>query len=376
MTIQGLMPLPVAVEPKTALRILQLLAEVSNKIGRLDEKFSHSVVSTQLVNLLSLSESVQSTRIEGTQITFTDMMEHKDERHPKWEITEVKNYQQALLDGYERIRNGYLISSRLVLDLHAILMHGARGSSQASGQFRKIQNFIGPTKRIEDASYIPISADKINEFMQNWETFINGHPYDQLLPTEHLSNECFIINENSHPLLKAAIIHAQFESIHPFLDGNGRLGRILIVLYFVQSKLITYPIFFVSEELEHERLRYYDLLNGVRGENPDWGSWIQFFINACNRMAVKINHKLDAANKLAMDGLKQCQTDSEKRTWLYTFSDPHTAVKNVAKHLNIAPSTARSALNALVDKELLYTDKQTKRNKKYTNYELLRILRG
>ncbi|WP_338752914.1 Fic family protein [Bacillus sp. FJAT-52991] len=182
------------------------------------------------------------------------------------------------------------------------------------------------------------------------------------------------MDENSHPLVKAALIHAQFESIHPFSDGNGRLGRILIVLYFVQSKLISQPIFFVSEELERERLRYYDLLNGVRGDQPDWSSWVLFFLTACHRMADKISTKLDAADKLAMDGLRRCQTESEKKVWVYTFSDPHTTVKKVSTQLKIAPSTARSALNALATKGLLYSDKQTKRNKKYVNYDLLGVL--
>lgn len=103
-----------------------------------------------------------------------------------------------------------------------------------------------------------------------------------------LNEDEYVFNEHSDPLIKTAIIHAQFESIHPFLDGNGRLGRILIVLYPVQAKLISKPIFFVSEELEKERARYYDMLNGVRGNAPDWSSWILFFIKACERMADRI----------------------------------------------------------------------------------------
>lgn len=101
--------------------------------------------------------------------------------------------------------------------------------------------------------------------MENWEYFINGHPYGKMLSVKHLIAEQEVLNEESNPLLKAAIIHAQFESIHPFLDGNGRLGRIIIVLYLIQAEIIAKPIFFVSEELERERMRYYNLLNGVRG---------------------------------------------------------------------------------------------------------------
>lgn len=376
MAIHGLIHLPVNVNNSDALKILNVLSDTTHKIGTLEEKFKHSIVSEALVQILSLSESVESTRIEGTQVTFTDMVEEKDDKNPRWEITEVSNYQEALFQGYERIRQGYPISTRLIQDLHQVLMRGARGSVQSSGSFRKIQNFIGPTNKIEDASYIPISAQQIDEYMENLEYFINGHPYGQKLSTRHLGKSAnhYIFDEQSNPLIKTAILHAQFESIHPFLDGNGRLGRILIVLYLLQSKLVTKPIFFVSEELEKERMRYYDLLNGVRVRHPDWGSWILFFLNACNRMADKINEKLDKAEELAKRGLEICVTNSDKRVWIYTFSNPFTSVASVAAALNISPNTARKSLNFLVENDLLFTDRQTKRNKKYRNYDLVRIL--
>ncbi|MDQ0272977.1 Fic family protein [Cytobacillus purgationiresistens] len=376
MTLKGVKQLPVEVLNNDAISILNVLSETTLKIGTLEEKFKHSIVSEALVQILSLSESVESTRIEGTQVTFTDMVEEKDDKNPRWEVIEVNNYQEALIQGYERIKMGYPISTRLIQDLHQVLMQGARGAAQASGSFRKIQNFIGPTNKIEDASYIPVSAEKIDEYMNNLELFINGHPYNQKLNTSHLDNGTnhYIFDENSNPLIKVAIMHAQFESIHPFLDGNGRLGRILIVLYIVQSNLVSKPVFFVSEELEKERMRYYDLLNGVRGDNPDWGSWILFFLNACNRMADKINEKLDKAEELATRGLKICKTNSDKHVWIYTFSNPFTSSAAVAKALNISPNTARKSLNFLVENGLLFTDRHTKRNKKYRNYDLVRIL--
>ncbi len=375
MVKRGVSKLPIAVNTTEALKIMELLAKVNHKIGRLEEKFNHSVVSQAIIQILSLSESVESTRIEGTQVTFTDMVEEKNDKNPRWEIIEVQNYHQALMEGYERIRTGYPISSRLIKELHEMLMLGARGSTQAAGQFRKIQNFIGPTNRMEDATYIPISADKIDEYIQNLEYFINRHPYDEPLSIKHLKNDGYIFNEHADPLIKTAIIHAQFESIHPFLDGNGRLGRILIVLSLIQSKTITQPFFFVSEELEKERPRYYDMLNGIRGNNPKWGDWILFFLEACNRIAERINRKLDAAEQLAKHGLTQCQTDSEKRVWLYTFSDPYTTATTVSKKLKLSANTARNALKTLTGKRLLFSDAEVKRNKKYRNYDLMRILR-
>lgn len=374
MAVHGLKKLPISLTTDAALKIFTILPNISNKLGRLEEKFKYSIVSDGLIQILSLSESVESTRIEGTQVTFSDMVEEKNDKHPRWEIQEVSNYQKALILGYERIQNGYPISTRLFKELHQTLMENGRGSTQAPGHFRKIQNFIGPTKRIEDASYIRVSADKINEYMENLEYFMNGHPYGEKLPVSHLDDAEYIFDENSDPLIKAAIIHAQFESIHPFLDGNGRLGRILIVLYLLQSKLIRKPIFFVSEELEKERARYYKLLNGVRGNQPDWGKWILFFLNACDRMAERIHNKLDRAEQLARKGLSLCETESERKVWLYTFSNPFTTVAEVYNHLQISPNTARKALNSLDEKELLFADTDVKRNKKYRNYDLMRIL--
>lgn len=367
--------LPVGIKKEVALKIMEKLAQVNNKIGRLEEKFNYSVVSEALVQILSLSESVESTRIEGTQVTFTDMVEERNEKQPRWEITEVSNYQQVLNEGYERIRNGYPITSRLIKDLHQTLMSGARGSVQSSGKYRKIQNFIGPTNKMEDATYIPIPAGEIENYMENLEFFINRHPFGEPMDTSHINGENYIFNEDVDPLVKAAVMHAQFESIHPFLDGNGRLGRILIVLYFIQSKTVTRPVFFVSEELEKERYRYYDMLNGVRGVNPDWGSWILFFLNACDRMAERINYKLEKAEHLAKSGLKKCGTASEKSVWLYSFSDPFTTAKKVSNEIRISPNTARKALRSLADKQLLFSDTAVKRNKKYRNYDLMRILR-
>ena len=375
MAITGLQPLPVKVSNEDALDILSTLSTVGSKIGRLDEKFRHSIVSEALVQILSLSESVESTRIEGTQVTFTDMVEEKDDKNPRWEVIEVANYQRALMEGTELIGNGYPISTKLILGLHETLMHNARGSSQASGEFRKVQNFIGPTRRIEDATYIPVPANEIGFYMNNLETFINGHPYGNRLSRGHLgSADGFVFDEDAHPLVKTAILHAQFESIHPHLDGNGRLGRILIVLHLMQTKTVSKPIFFVSEELEKEKARYYDLLNGVRGEDPDWGSWILFFLKACDRMADAINEKLDAAEALAREGLRRCETNSDQRVWLYTFSNVVATASAAARDLNMAPNTARNSLKGLVEKGLLFTDRQTQRNKKYRNYDLLRIL--
>ncbi|MDT3498483.1 Fic family protein, partial [Bacillus toyonensis] len=367
--------LPVGVEIQRAVDLFSKLANVSSEIGRLDEKFKRSILKSDFVNTLALKESVQSTRIEGTQVTFTDMVEQTHKSQQTWEQIEVLNYQKALTIGQERMRNGYPLSTRLLLELHEVLMDGdARGTNVACGQFRKIPNWIGPTKRVEDAVYIPVDSNEIESYLENWELFANGHPYDEKMDISHLGSNQYIIDENAHPLLKVAILHAQFESIHPFLDGNGRLGRIIIALYMMQSKQLSSPIFFVSEELEKQKSRYYHLLNETRGANPNWLNWLNFFLDASQRMADKLNVLFDQAEKLALSGMKKCDTHTEKQVYLMTFRSPNITAVQVAEQFKVAPSTARRFLNSLADKELLFKDTSQKRNIEYFNYDILGIV--
>ena len=194
------------------------------------------------------------------------------------------------------------------------------------------------------------------------------------MATTHLVKDHFILDEDSHPLLKVAILHAQFESIHPFLDGNGRLGRILIALYMMQSKQISSPIFFVSEELEKQRSRYYHLLNGTRGENPKWYDWISFFLDASQRMATKLNLLLNNAENIAKEGMVKCETHIQKQIYLLSFRYPNLTAVQVAKQFTISPTTARNALNYLDTAGLLFKDKAQRRNVEYFNYDILDLL--
>lgn len=268
--------LPLTFDSDTELSFYKKVVEASSKLEKLKQKLRYSLVNESFIQLLTLHESVQSTRIEGTQVTFSEMLEDKLEQRQDWEKVEVRNYQRALELGVETIQTGYPLTERLIRDMHKELMDNVRGSTSASGEYRKIQNFIGPTKQMKDASSIPPEPQLMSEYMTNLERYVNGHSYLK----EDEQNKL-------HPLIKAAIMHAQFESIHPFLDGNGRLGRISIVLYLLQTKLMDSP-FFLSEELEREKFKYYAMLNGLRAigrSEPDWKSWILFFLDSTIRMA-------------------------------------------------------------------------------------------
>lgn len=377
MTLQGIDFLPPQVTLEDALDLYKSVAEINSLIGALNTQINHSLVSTQMIQLLTLSESVQSTRIEGTQVTFLDIIEETPNEQKSTEVTEVLNYKDALDYGVMQIKNGNPITTRLIHELHKILMgRNTRGTTVSSGEFRKIQNFIGPSSNIKDAVYIPVPAHEIDDYMTNWEHYINRvkHPsFNQVLKEGYT-----LLDEQSDPLIKTAIMHAQFESIHPYLDGNGRLGRILIVLNMMAESAVNAPIFFVSEELERERLRYYNLLNSVRGSHADWYKWIHFYLRACQRMILNLQTKLENIETLAKEGLKKINQAAGSKimdVWFYTFTTPNVTVKYAAKSLNMSENTARMHLNTLVELGMIDVDHARKRNKVYVNYDLLQMLR-
>ncbi|SFC10419.1 Fic family protein [Alkalibacterium subtropicum] len=374
--VKGIELLPPKVSVSQVLQLYKKIAKIKSSIGKLNSELEHSVVKSQLIQMLSLRESVQSTRIEGTQVTFADMIEEATKKNKSNEVVEVNNYMEALSKGIDIINNGTPISSRLIKQLHKILMgKNTRGTTSVSGEYRAIQNFIGPTEKIEDAVYIPVSAQEIGDYMTNLEYFINSEKHRSFEKDFNDGYEV-LLDETSDPLIKTAITHAQFESIHPFLDGNGRMGRILIVLNTMQDGLIDKPVFFVSEELEKERIRYYNLLNGVRGKNPDWFAWINFFLDACQRMVDSMLNKLESITALASEGLSRINSDRNviNNIWLATFNKPYLTVKEVADELSIAVSTSRNGLNKLVKLGLLDVDNRKRKNKVYVNYDLLRLL--
>ena len=248
----------------------------------------------------------------------------------------------------------------------------ARGTTSNGGEFRKIQNFIGPDKNIENASYIPIEANKIGDYMTNLEFFINGEFHSSLAIDDSKES----ITYNSDTLLRIAVAHAQFESIHPFLDGNGRLGRILIALMSVQEGLLNYPIFFVSEELEKERIRYYNALNATRGDEPDWLPWLTLFLNASEQMAKNILKKIHNADEHARKGLAICQTETQKNIWLSTFHSPIATASHLSEMTGYHSATVKKALDFLVSESLLDKDNTVRRNIPYYNYDLIRVIQN
>ncbi len=249
-----------------------LLGTANRQLARYDGLLQSIVNPEVLLSPLRTQEAVLSSKIEGTQATLKDVLEYEAERKQPPErygdIMEVLNYRKALFTAKTRLES-LPLSLRLVREIHATLMQGVRGEHKAPGEFRKIQNWIGaPGSTMESARFIPPAVQNMEKGLHNWEQYMHY--------------------EEKDPLVQLAIIHAQFEILHPFLDGNGRIGRILIPLFLNTKGIIREPVFYLSDYLETHRTDYYNALKEIT-DTQSWTNWIRFFLEAIISQAKKNN---------------------------------------------------------------------------------------
>lgn len=247
-------------------------------LGRLDGIASVLPETTIFLYSYVRKEAVLSSQIEGTQSSLSDLLLFENEEAPGVpldDVQEVSNYVAALEHGMKRLRDGFPISLRLVRELHEILLGKGRGSRKQPGEFRTSQNWIGGT-RPGNARFVPPPADEVMPCLDALEKFLHNQP------------------EKTSPLLKAGLAHLQFETIHPFLDGNGRVGRLLITLLLCAEGVLREPLLYLSLFFKQHRSLYYDLLNQTR-ETGDWEAWLLFFFEG---IAVTGNQAFDTATRL------------------------------------------------------------------------------
>lgn len=241
------------------MEVLTLLSQADRQLGRLD-MYSEYIPNIDLfISMHVLKEATQSSKIEGTKTNIEDALLDKedvnDEKRDDWE--EVQNYIEALNSAIKSLEK-LPFSSRLIRETHKILLQGVRGKHKLPGEFRSSQNWIGGAS-VNDAIFIPPIHTTVNEYMGDLENF--AHNSESFFPD----------------LLKIALIHYQFETIHPFLDGNGRVGRLMITLYLVEKGILKKPILYLSDFFERNRILYYDNLTKVREKN-DLSQWFKFFL--------------------------------------------------------------------------------------------------
>jgi Fic family protein len=271
-TCRAFVPNPLPPEPPVRMdgRLPTLAQDAALALGRLDAL--SALLPDPQIFLYSYirKEAVLSSQIEGTQSSLSDLLLYEAEGNPGVpldDVQEVSNYVAALELGVARLREGFPLSLRLIREIHAVLLRGGRGAGKDPGEFRRSQNWIGGT-RPGNARHVPPPPNVLPDCMGALESFLHGQPV--AVPV----------------LIRAALAHVQFETIHPFLDGNGRLGRLLITFLFHAEGVLKQPLLYLSLYFKQHRERYYGLLQSVRADG-DWEEWIAFFLEGVMRVATE-----------------------------------------------------------------------------------------
>jgi len=277
-SVKAYVPKPLPPNPPLDLSDLMALTERANHaLGRLDGITSILPAPPLFLFMYVRKEALLSSQIEGTQSSLSDLLLFENDEIPHVsldDVQEVSNYVAAMNYGLQRLRENFPLSLRLIREIHDVLLRKGRGSSKQPGEFRTSQNWIGGT-RPGNALFVPPPPDRLMECLDNFEKFLHG---DKSLPL----------------LIRAAVAHVQFETIHPFLDGNGRLGRLLITFMLCAEGVLREPMLYLSLYFKQHRQQYYDLLQAVR-ERGEWEIWVEFFLTGVVETA---NEAVETARRL------------------------------------------------------------------------------
>ncbi len=356
--------LPGALMPSPPVELDQdganLLAKASRSLGIL-EGISGQLPNIELfVSMYVRKEALLSSQIEGTQATLDDILDPNIESNTNQNVTDVINYIKAARFASERLGD-LPICSRLIKETHGILMKDLRGSEKSPGEFRQSQNWIGPAgSTLKNARYIPPNPKDMIQAMSDLEKFINR-------------------DDEMNPLIKSALIHYQFETIHPFLDGNGRVGRLLILLYLIDKKLLSHETLYISYFLKRNRIEYYDRLTEVR-EKGNFEQWVKFFLLAIDESAQDSISTIDELIKLhdrnftaVRDAGKSAKTIM--KVFNYIESSPIIDIKKTSGALKLSFNAASAAVKKLVQMGILRQTENVRRNRIFVYEEYLAILR-
>jgi Fic family protein len=274
-TVRAFVPSPLPPQPPVDMTgLVDLLDRATVALGRLDGVTTILPAPPLFIYMYVRKEALLSSQIEGTQSSLSDLLLFESEEIPHVpidDVEEVSSYVAALNHGLRRIREDeFPISLRLIREIHGVLLRTGRGSSKQPGEFRKTQNWIGGT-RPGNATFVPPPPERLNECLNAFELFLHAE------------------NPSIPLLVKAALVHVQFEMIHPFLDGNGRLGRLLITFLLCAAGTLSEPILYLSLYFKTHRQRYYELLQRVH-DAGDWEAWVEFFLEGVLETATEATH--------------------------------------------------------------------------------------
>ena len=335
---QAFLPPPLPPQPPIDLVPLQkLLSQANQALGKLDAVSNILPDSNLLLYYYVRKEAVLSSQIEGTQSSLSDLLLYESNEAPSVpldDVVEVSSYVAALEHGLDRVREGFPLSLRLIREMHSILLSKGRGSNQQPGAFRQSQNWIGGS-RPGNAAFVPPPADRLMECLDHFEKYL------------HWEERAYA------SLIDAGLIHVQFETIHPFLDGNGRIGRLLITFFLIMMGDLRQPNLYLSLFFKNNRPAYYQRLDAVRSTG-DWEGWLEFFLTGVAETAnqvVETSQAIAALFKADKDKMATLKRAGISAGQVHEILQQKAVVNatNAAEQLGVSVPTARTALNNLKD---------------------------
>lgn len=353
-------PLPPAPPIELTEDIIALLVKANSQLAVLESVATRIPNVELFVSMYVRKEALMSSQIEGTQATLEDVLDPMLDANTNRNVADVVNYIKATEFAINRLQT-LPLCNRLIKETHAVLMEGVRGQEKNPGEFRYSQNWIGGQgSTLKNARYIPPAPDDMLDAMSDLEKYINA-------------------DDDLDSLIRAALIHYQFETIHPFLDGNGRVGRLLITLFLMEKKVLSTPALYISYFLKKNRVEYYDRMTEVRTKG-NYEQWVKFFLQAIMESAEDATATIDElialhdANVAAITKLGRAAKNA-LLVFNYLESNPIIEIRKTAEALGIAFNTTSSAVNRLVDAGILVQTSDNNRNRTFAYEAYLDILR-
>ena len=364
MAYQSFVPAPLPPTPPVdwGSEGLNLLIQANRQLALLEGLAVRIPNMDLFVSMYVRKEALLSSQIEGTQATLDDVLDPLLDENANRSVADVINYIKASEFAIKRLQE-LPLCNRLIKETHAVLMEGVRGQEKNPGEFRYSQNWIGGQgSTLKNARYIPPNPEDMKEAISDLEKYMNAE-------------------DSLDPLVRAALIHYQFETIHPFLDGNGRVGRLLITLFLMEKKILTAPALYISYFLKRNRIEYYDRMTEVRRKG-NYEQWITFFLQAVMESAEDAVHTIDQLTALhdknmtlLTEGITKRQSDTLKKLFAYLEANPIIEVTKTSQALDMAYNTIARAVAVLEEKGILAQSEKAGKTRIYSYSEYLDILR-
>ena len=355
-------PAPLPPSPKLSIDsdMINKLVEANRNLVRLDTA-SQLIPNVELfISMYVRKEALISSQIEGTQCTLDDVLDPDADSNKNLDISDVINYVKACSFAIERLES-LPLCNRLLREIHKELLSGVRGEEKNPGEFRRSQNWIGASNcSLNEARYIPPNVDDMTTALSDLEKYMNE-------------------DDEYDPLIRIALIHYQFETIHPFLDGNGRIGRLMILLYLMEQGYLAKPIIYISYFLKKNQTEYYDRMTEVR-KSGNYEQWVRFFLEAVSAAAKDSLMTIEKLSELHESNLAKLpkttrKEDNTRKVFDYLEKYPIIDIKRTSVALDISFNTASTAVNKLVRIGILKETTNASRNRVFSYEEYLNILR-